>query len=137
MSCPGCSSSSGGAKLLGRKRPTTKVFGAKGKEGISYLGDTPFQFIGEYRVYVWKPNKRSQWVDKRDIPRLIKEVGLENLAGRNLDAYKEQKEEKAKKAKPKAKAKKPEPQPEQVEQVEEAIEPDPEPEAPDSQQNVE
>jgi hypothetical protein len=81
-----------------KEKMAVKTFGTQGKEGIEYLGEKPFQWRGEFKLYVWR-DWRSQWVDKRDVPALIKEVGIENLGGRNLDAYKEQKAKASRKKK--------------------------------------
>ena len=132
--CSGCSSSSsGGARLLRRKQMhEVKVFGQKGAEGIKYLGDKPFQWRGEYKLYVWKPNGRAVWVDKRDVPALIKAVGVENLKGRNLDAYRERKASRKKPAKPRRVTgeAEPEPEPAAEEMEEETKGPEPEKESP-------
>ena len=58
------------------------VFGDKGVVGIGYLGEFPYQHRGAYtgKLYVW--NKHAMlWIDKRDVPGLVKAVGRDLLDG--------------------------------------------------------
>jgi len=74
------------------------IFGEVGKVDIAYSGELPFEHRGAStgRLYVWR-GARPRWVDKRDLPKLIQAAGLDNLAGPEIDAYKERKSERARK----------------------------------------
>lgn len=90
------------------KRPH---FGEKGKTGI--LID-PSLWPLEHRGvitdtnYVWNQRRPSVWVDKRDLPKLIQVVGIENLRG---DGEFEKMKAKSKAAKQKKRKTPPRPQP--------------------------
>lgn len=75
-------------------RPRSKrvIFGEAGRVDITYTGDLPFEHRGAFtgRLYVWR-RARPKWVDKRDLPKLIKLVGLDDLVGLEIDLYKERK----------------------------------------------
>lgn len=72
------------------------IFGEKGRVGISYTGFLPYQFRGPVtnRLYVWR-DAVPVWVDKRDLPGLVKLAGRDKLEG-EIDASKLKTKRKAK-----------------------------------------
>jgi len=65
-------------------------FGEKGKVGVAYTGDLPYQFRGPVSdcLYVWR-DATPRWVDKRDLPSLVKEAGRDKLeSGPDTDKQK-------------------------------------------------
>ena len=65
------------------KPKTPPTFGEKGTLGVAYLGDLPYQHRGCYtgHLYVWNKRHPSLWIDKRDVPGLVKAIGRELLDG--------------------------------------------------------
>ena len=65
-------------------------FGEKGRAGVEYVGDLPYEHRGECTGvnYVWNDRRPSVWVDKRDLPALVKAAGRENLSSDDIEAKK-------------------------------------------------
>ena len=66
-----------------RKPP---VFGEKGKTDVKFTGILPFEHRGvcTSTLYVWNERHHDRWVDKRDLPHLVKMAGRENLQGNDM-----------------------------------------------------
>ena len=65
-------------------------FGEKGRVGVEYVGDLPYEHRGGCTGvnYVWNERRPSVWVDKRDLPALVKAAGRENLSSDDIEAKK-------------------------------------------------
>ena len=70
--------------------------GEKGRIGVAYTGVLPWQFRGPVtnRLYVWR-DAIPVWIDKRDLPGLVKMAGRDKLEG-EIDASKQKTKQKAK-----------------------------------------
>lgn len=93
--------------LKGVKRDAPPAFRDDLREGLTFIGEMPYQYRGKITdtLYVWNERKPSKWVDRRDIPGLIKAAGVDSLAGEWIDSYKAQLEKRAKAKAERAKAK--------------------------------
>jgi len=89
-----------------KPKPRRVTFGEMGCEPISYIGNLPVEHRGiiTARLYVWN-DRRAKRVDKRDLPKLIKAVGLGNLGGTAIDRLKERQAEQKRAKLEKAQAK--------------------------------
>lgn len=69
------------------------------REGITYTGELPYQHRATCTtaLYVWNSKHPTRWVDKRDLPGLAKEVGMDSLAGAWVDGKKAAQAKRAKK----------------------------------------
>lgn len=76
-------------------------FGEKGRAGVEYVGDLPYEHRGECTGvnYVWNDRRPSVWVDKRDLPALVKAAGRENLSSDDIEAKRAPVQKKAVKSK--------------------------------------
>lgn len=99
---------SGSRGLKGQKRQNAAAFRKDLREGVTFTGELPRQHRGEITdtLYVWNARYKTRWVDRRDLPGLIKDVGVDNLDGDWIADFKKHKEKQAEK-----KAKKGEPEP--------------------------
>jgi len=66
------------------------VFGEKGRTGVKFIGDLPFEHRGvcTSTLYVWNERHPDRWVDKRDLPHLVKTAGRENLKSKDIETKK-------------------------------------------------
>ena len=67
------------------------------RESIGYIGDLPYQHRATITtaLYVWNERHPTRWMDKRDLPGLVKAAGIDCLSGDWVDGYKEHKEKRA------------------------------------------
>ena len=80
-------------------------FRRKGAESVTYCGELPWEHRGAITptLYVWTVKKPTRWVDRRDLPALLKAAGADNLDSKWVREYevrklaqKEKREEKKK-----------------------------------------
>ena len=81
------------------KRQNESAFRQDLRVGVTFIGEMPQQHRGQITdtLYVWNARHTSRWVDRRDLPGLIKELGVDNLDGEWIATFKEKKAERAKK----------------------------------------
>lgn len=75
-----------------RRRPQSVKWGEKGKELVVYTGPLPFAFHGSKtdRAYNFTEKHPRRWVDVRDLPRLVKKVGLDDLTAAGQEPLSEE-----------------------------------------------
>lgn len=74
-------------------------FGEKGTTGVGLVDiDLPFQCRGRAsdRLYLWRSPTVKEWVDVRDVPGLMQDIGEEHLTGDYVDDLKKRKATKSK-----------------------------------------
>lgn len=71
----------------------------KRDESVTYCGDLPFEHRGAITdtLYIWTARKTAEWVDKRDLPALLKAAGMDNLESAWVFEVRERKAELAQK----------------------------------------
>ena len=106
-----------------KRKQNPAAFRADLRVGVTYTGEMPRQHRGEITdtLYVWNTRHPTRWVDKRDLPGLIKEFSVDNLDGEWIAEFKKHKKEREKKVEREKK---------QAEAEQEKAEPEPEPELP-------
>lgn len=69
------------------------------RESVTYCGELPFEHRGAITdtLYIWTVRKPTVWVDKRDLPALLKAAGADDLDGEWIAEAKERKAERDKK----------------------------------------
>jgi len=74
---------------------------------VTYCGELPYEHRGAITdtLYVWTARKTTEWVDKRDLPALLKAAGADNLESDWVNEVKERKAEQTRKRAEKREAK--------------------------------
>lgn len=77
------------------------------RESVAYCGELPFEHRGAITdtLYIWTVRKLTEWVDRRDLPALLKAAGADNLGGEWIAEAKERKAERDRKKAEKREAK--------------------------------
>ena len=79
------------SKTFTPKQPP--AFRQRGAESVTYCGELPYQHRGAITpaLYVWNSKHPTRWVDRRDLPGLLKAAGAENLDSEWVREYKARK----------------------------------------------
>jgi len=67
-------------------------FNQKDTESVTFCGELPFQYRGKVTptLYVWTDRRKTRPVDRRDLPGLIDDAGIDNLDSGRIRERKEQ-----------------------------------------------
>lgn len=65
-------------------------FQQKAAESVTYCGELPYQHRGAITptLYVWNKKHPARWVDRRDLPGLLKAAGADDLDSEWVREYK-------------------------------------------------
>jgi len=96
-------------RTKGQTRNTRRPPAPKINTSVLFTGERPIQYRGAYTglFYIWplkRPATWGVWMDKRDVPGLLKQVGIDVLDGDYIDELKEKMAEAEKKKKARKKA---------------------------------
>ena len=109
--CPpgGRSVRSGARGLRGKKRTNPAAFRKDLREGVTFTGEMPYQHRGGVTdtLYVWNTRHPTRWVDRRDLPGLIKDAGVDDLDGDWIATFKEQKKKRIEEEEPESESEPP------------------------------
>ena len=106
-----------------KRKQNPAAFRADLRVGVTYTGEMPRQHRGQITdtLYVWNARHPTRWVDKRDLPGLTKEFGVDDLDGEWIAEFKKHKKEREKKLVAETKQVEPEPESPPVEEVEDDV----------------
>lgn len=81
-----------------RRKQRAAKFRRDLREGVTFIGELPYQHRGEITdtLYIWNARHPTKWVDRRDLPALLQAAGADNLDGKWIAEFKRHKAERQK-----------------------------------------